>query len=88
MYVVALAELALGFFFYPLGTLAIVALVAALALATWWLWRALNEPRYRRMSEGRCAECGYDLRGSAERCSECGAYFGLGWSWKPEEGEG
>ena len=27
----------------------------------------------RRREQGLCAECGYDLRGSTGRCSECGA---------------
>jgi hypothetical protein len=28
--------------------------------------------RRRRLRENRCLACGYDLRGSSERCPECG----------------
>jgi hypothetical protein len=85
MCLVALAELSLALWFYPARTIAILGLAGVMVVVTWWLWRSLNEPRYRRMSRGECPECGYDLRGSTERCSECGAYFGLGWSWRADE---
>jgi hypothetical protein len=34
-------------------------------------WRRARERR-RRWREDLCPRCGYDLRGSAEKCPECG----------------
>jgi hypothetical protein len=33
-------------------------------------WPTLR--RSRRLSKGRCPECGYDIRATRERCPECG----------------
>jgi peptidoglycan/LPS O-acetylase OafA/YrhL len=38
------------------------------------VWRPVVRRRRRR--RGRCETCGYDLRGSAERCPECGRAIG------------
>jgi hypothetical protein len=40
---------------------------------------AVGDRHYQRLANQQCVNCGYDLRGSTERCPECGAYFGLGW---------
>jgi hypothetical protein len=39
-------------------------------LPAWWLLRAVR--RSSRRAPGCCRRCGYDLRASPERCSECG----------------
>ena len=49
---------------YPL-----VILATAVAPA-WWAWHARILRRRKR--QGCCAGCGYDLRGSGDRCPECG----------------
>ena len=51
--------------------------VATAVLPVAWLTREARAAmrgatRWRRFSRGRCTSCGYDLRGIAGRCPECG----------------
>jgi len=46
----------------------IVLTTAPMPLHQAWLWTRQR----RRVRRGLCAGCGYDLRGSGERCPECG----------------
>jgi hypothetical protein len=50
-----------------------IAILAAAPPACCWAVLALRRVRYRRRRDrGLCFACGYDLRGSAGRCPECG----------------
>ncbi len=50
-----------------------IALVCALASSLLTVLPVLR--RRKRAKRGRCLHCGYDLRGSTERCPECGTAF-------------
>jgi hypothetical protein len=56
----------------------LIALIAAMIPFRWTRQRVHERIRQARMREGRCGMCGYDLRGSAERCPECGALANAG----------
>ncbi len=55
----------------PIGS---IALVCALASGLLTILPILR--RRKRKKLGLCIKCGYDLRGSKDRCSECGEKFG------------
>ena len=46
-------------------------IVLMLAGGSGWTWVRCYRQRQRRRP-GHCTQCGYDLRGSPERCPECG----------------
>ena len=49
-------------------------LMTILGVVWWCADRPIRKQNLRRKRKklGRCVKCGYDLRGSEERCSECG----------------
>ncbi len=50
--------------------------IPTVLFATMFLWSFLPIRRRRKREKlGLCMKCGYDLRGSGERCPECGTAF-------------
>ena len=65
----ALSDRHTGFWMFPVPHWA--AALPPAALAAWALWLARRPAR--RAARGLCPSCGYDLRGTKDRCPECGA---------------
>ena len=58
----------------PMEIVQVVGLVAVFLAVPVYVAVAYRAGRRRqsRIRSGFCANCGYDLRGSADRCPECG----------------
>ena len=57
----------------PYVTLTLLSLIGLLSL--FGIFYLPMHRRRERKKLGLCVSCGYDLRGSKERCPECGARF-------------
>ena len=66
---VAVSDRQTGFWLFAVPHWAVTLPLAA--AVGWGLW--LGRRPARRATRGLCPSCGYDLRGSTERCPECGA---------------
>ena len=68
---------ALGFAWRDVPTGWSLYVPCSLTTAVLWtpaaIWVIRRGRRARRRRSGRCTQCGYDLRGTPDRCPECGA---------------
>jgi hypothetical protein len=61
-----------------------VAVMSAIAPAAWLRGHLRRHRQRKRVGRGLCPACGYDLRGTPERCPECGAHFPRGIAARTE----
>jgi hypothetical protein len=59
-----------------------IVVIFTCAIPVWWLIGARKRKR-EQTTPGLCPQCGYDLRGSADRCPECGTPIPAGKSGTP-----
>ena len=64
-------DLRYSFFYWEIQYWRLMALWVGIALLTFVPW-GQTSLRSRRIANGRCGNCGYDLRATPDRCPECG----------------
>lgn len=58
-----------------LGVAGVAILLAVLAVWRFVAWQRRDAEHFRRIDNGLCVGCGYDLRSSTDHCPECGRKF-------------
>ena len=71
LWVTAFAGAALAITYGVPRWLSFLLVLGSVMSAIYWFYRPIEVERERK-AKGQCVRCGYDLRGTPQRCPECG----------------